>query len=80
MSGGKKNPAVLWHKLGYKSNKIVGVVKNYFKAIGHQTITFDMQGRQVAVTDESANSVVLSAKEIEAIYFTAKSMGWMNYD
>lgn len=80
MSGGKYNPAVLRHKLGYKSNKIVGVVKNYFKAIGHQTITFDMQGRQVAVTDESSNSVVLSAKEIEAIYFTAKSRGWMNHD
>ncbi|MDY5111529.1 hypothetical protein [Faecalicoccus sp.] len=56
------------------------MVKNYFKAVGHQTITFDMQGRQVAVTDESANSVVLSAKEIEAIYFTAKSMGWLNND
>lgn len=54
MSGGKYNPAVLWHKLGYRSNKIFGVVKNYFKAVGHQTITFDMQGRQVAVTDESA--------------------------
>lgn len=36
--------------------------------------------RQVAVTDESSNSVVLSAEEIEAIYFTAKSMGWMNHD
>lgn len=75
MSGGKYNPAVLWHKLGYKSNKIAGVVKNYFKAIGHQTITFDMQGRQVAVIDESANSVVLSAKRLRLFILPQRVWG-----
>ena len=33
MGGGKYNPAVLWHKLGYRSNKIVGVVKTILRPL-----------------------------------------------
>lgn len=75
MSGGKYNPAVLWHKLGYRSNKIVGVVKNYFKAVGHQTITFDMQGRQVAVTDESAKQRCVERKRDRCCLFYSQKYG-----
>ena len=82
MSGGKKNPAVLWYKLGYAGNKIVGIVKNYFRTDSNgvkRTITFAMKERLLSIADDT-QCVILGPKEIEAIYFTAKSMGWMNDD
>lgn len=79
MSGGKKNPAVLWHKLGCTSTKVAGIVKT-FRNCSNKEFVFDMVEQQLIVNDTDGDAVILGPKEIEAIYFTAKSMGWMNHD
>lgn len=78
MSGGKKNPAVLWHKLCCTSIKVAGVYKTYFSPANKEFV-FDMVEEKLILKD-SDGTVVLRPKEIEAMYFTAKSMGWLNND
>lgn len=79
MSGGKKNPAVLWHKLGCTSTKVAGIVKT-FRDCSNKEYVFDMVKHLLIIYDTYGDAVILGPKEIEAIYFTAKSMGWLNDD
>lgn len=79
MSGGKKNPAVLWHKLGCTGTKIAGIVKTFQNCVNREYV-FDMVEEHLIVNDTDGDAVVLKPKEIEAAYYTAKSMGWLNND
>ena len=79
MSGGKKNPAVLFHKLGGTGTSVSGVVKTYRECTGKELV-FDMIERCLMINDTDGETVIVSPKELEACYFQAKSMGWMNDD